>query len=188
MRARFTFAKNGTEYSKLHVVINRGAATWRSGPLGTTYFLPPEIAVRDLDADDEPEVVFDTYTGGAHCCLQSRIFRYRPATRSYAGTFHSWADVGYRLRSVDGDSRPEFVSADARFAYAFTAFAASFFPIQIWQYERGRVIDRTRSFPGPDRGGRHPAPQGVREDSAARPGRPGRARGVARRPVPVGPR
>jgi hypothetical protein len=147
VRARFTFDKKGAEYSNLRVVITRGAATWRSGPLGKTFFIAPKVTVRDLDADGEPEVVFDTYTGGAHCCLESRIFRYLPASGSYGRTFHSWADVGYRLLKADGDGRPEFVSADARFAYEFTAFAASFFPIQIWHFERGRVVDTTRLFP-----------------------------------------
>lgn len=45
------------------------------------------------------------------------------------------------------DGRPEFVSADGRFAYAFDSFAGSWFPPQVWSYERGRFRDVTRSHP-----------------------------------------
>jgi hypothetical protein len=42
----------------------------------------------------------------------------------------------------------ELVSNDDRFAYAFTAYAASAFPLQLWRFEGGRFVDVTRSFPG----------------------------------------
>jgi hypothetical protein len=40
------------------------------------------------------------------------------------------------------------VSSDDRFAYVFTDFAESYFPIQLWQFDRGRLVDVTREFPG----------------------------------------
>jgi len=40
------------------------------------------------------------------------------------------------------------VSSDDRFAYAFTAFAFSLEPIQIWRLRDGRLGDATRSYPG----------------------------------------
>lgn len=36
------------------------------------------VKVRDLDADGEPEVLLGLYTGGAHCCFYTLVFRYRP--------------------------------------------------------------------------------------------------------------
>jgi hypothetical protein len=35
-----------------------------------------------------------------------------------------------------------------RFAYAFTDFADSAFPVQIWNLQNGRLIQTTRNFPG----------------------------------------
>lgn len=146
IRAKVTFVKDGYEYRRLQLRITREGRTWVSGLLGLTYFRPPKLVVRDLDADAEPDVILDTYTGGAHCCDESRFFRYIPAERRYRTTFHSWGNVGYRLKDVDRDRRPELVSADDRFAYAFTSFAGSFFPLQIWHFDHGRLRDVTRSF------------------------------------------
>jgi hypothetical protein len=148
VRATFTFEKRGFEFGKLRLAITRNGRTWRSGFLGSAFILRPQVRVRDLDADGEPEVWLDTYSGGAHCCLDSRFFRWLPSLRRYRATKHAWRDIGYRRLRLDGDSRPEFVSADARFGYEFTAFAASAFPIQIWHFDRGRMVDDTRSYPG----------------------------------------
>ncbi len=145
--ANVTWVKHGIEYRRVQVRITRDGRRWTSGRLGTAYFIRPVVHVRDLDADGEPEVWVDTYTGGAHCCLDSRFFRWLPSLGTYTSTEHGWRDIGYQRRRLDGDSRPELVSADARFGYMFTAFAGSAFPVQIWHFDRGRLIDVTRDYP-----------------------------------------
>jgi hypothetical protein len=105
------------------------------------------LTVVDLDGDGEPEVVVDLYTGGAHCCSYSRVYRYDPATGAYTQIVHMWGDPGYRLEDLDGDGRPEFVTADDRFAYAFTDYAASGLPIQILSFAGGAFTDVTRAYP-----------------------------------------
>ncbi|HEU0303487.1 MAG TPA: hypothetical protein VFR32_02795 [Gaiellaceae bacterium] len=147
VRANVSFQRRDAEFSRVRLTIKRDGTTWRSGFLGKSYFIAPKVRVRDLDADGEPEVWVDRYTGGAHCCLESRFFRWLPRRRAYARTFHGWADVGYRLRNVDRQGAVELVSADARFAYVFTSFADSAFPIRIWEFDRGRLRDVTRRFP-----------------------------------------
>jgi hypothetical protein len=147
VRAKVTFTKRGHEFVRVQLTIKRGETTWRSGLLGKAYFIRPKVTVRDLDADGEPEVWVDRYTGGAHCCLESRFFRWLPVRRRYAMTLHGWADIGYQLRNLDRLGPPELVSADARFAYAFTSFAGSAFPLRVWRFDRRRLLDVTRRFP-----------------------------------------
>jgi hypothetical protein len=105
------------------------------------------LHARDLDGNGEPEVLLDLYTGGAHCCTYSLVWRYRPSQNAYVRTAHSWGDVGFRLVDLDHDRRLEFRSADDRFAYAFAAYAASFFPVRIWAYSSGAFSDITRRYP-----------------------------------------
>src|ERR687891_1121536 len=54
-------------------------------------------AVRDLDGDGESEVVVDVYTGGAHCCTHSLLYRWRPGGERYERTTAAWGNAGYRL-------------------------------------------------------------------------------------------
>jgi hypothetical protein len=105
------------------------------------------VAVRNLDAGAEPEVVLDLYSGGAHCCWYTEVYRYAATTNAYVLDRHIWGNVDYRLADLDGDGLPELASADDRFAYAFTDFADSSFPVQIWRYRAGLFRDVTKRFP-----------------------------------------
>jgi hypothetical protein len=150
---RFTATQNSSAFRHLSLTIQRAGVTLFLGrPVARGCRQPfcapagrPAVHVRDLDGDGEPEVRLDLYTGGAHCCFTTLFYRFTGAT--YAPTQHDWLDAGYRLRDLDRDGRPEFVSADARFAFRFASFAGTGFPIQIFAYTRGRVRDVTRAFP-----------------------------------------
>jgi hypothetical protein len=105
----------------------------------------PSIAVRDLDGDGEPEVMLDLVWGGAHCCEWSRVYRYQDGR--YVAGVHLWGNVTFELGDPDRDGRPEWVTADDRFAYAFTDFAASGLPLQILTFTGSRFQDITDSYP-----------------------------------------
>lgn len=103
------------------------------------------LQVRDLDGDGEPEVLLDLYSGGAHCCTSTWIYRFTGT--SYTGTPVEWGDFAYNLKDLDGDGIPELVTNDDRFAYAFTAYAEDWFPPRVMQYRAGKLSDVTRHFP-----------------------------------------
>jgi hypothetical protein len=108
---------------------------------------PGESAVKvgDLDGDGEPEVLVDTFSGGAHCCVTARLLTWDGT--GYQPKDIEWGDVGYALRDADGDGRQELVGYDPRFSAVFTAFAASAFPPQVLQVNKGATVDVTRKFP-----------------------------------------
>jgi hypothetical protein len=103
------------------------------------------LTIKDLDGDGEPEVLFDMYTGGAHCCSFTWIYRFTGS--SYAGTAAVWGNSGYTLADLDGNGSLELRSFDDRFAYEFTDYADSAFPPLIYSYRAGALTDVTRSFP-----------------------------------------
>jgi hypothetical protein len=103
------------------------------------------VKVADLDGDGEPEVLVDSFSGGAHCCFTTRVLTFNGT--GYTPTDIEWRDVSYHLTDADGDGRPELVGADPVFSGAFTAYAASAFPPMVLQVERGATVDVTRRFP-----------------------------------------
>lgn len=106
------------------------------------------IAVRNLDTDAAPEVLVDLYTGGAHCCYHVEVFDSRSSGRTYASVTEDFLDAGATLRNPDHRGPPEWVSADARLAYAFGSFASAGFPLRIVRFVHGRFRAVTREFPG----------------------------------------
>jgi hypothetical protein len=105
------------------------------------------VSIRDLDGDRELEVVLELYWGGAHCCWYTQIYRYLPRARTYRPFTHVWGNPGHRLEDLDRDGRPEFVTGDDRFSYAFASFADSRWPIRILRYRRGGTEFVTRAYP-----------------------------------------
>jgi hypothetical protein len=141
---RLTIIRQGTivHHAAVPSYPTRFATTVNPAGFGTRR----SLRVLDLDGDSEPEVLLDLYWGGAHCCFWSNVYRYSGA--SYQRHTHFWGDPFYRLADLNHDGKQEFISADGRFAYRFSAFAFSGFPIQIWSYQGGSFSDVTRRYPG----------------------------------------
>ena len=105
------------------------------------------FTIQDLDQNGEPELILDFYSGGAHCCFFSLVYRYDSDSNQYQMTRHEWYNFPYELKDQNQDNQPEFHSLDNRFAYQFAPFATSGFPLQIWQYNQGEFKDVTRQYP-----------------------------------------
>jgi hypothetical protein len=106
------------------------------------------LKVVDLDGDGEPEVVVDAFTGGAHCCSLTEIFRFTGS--AYARLEAEWGSLGYTLKDLDGDGRPELSGYDWAFEDAFSSHAASFEPPLVLVYDpaaKDGFRDATRRFP-----------------------------------------
>jgi hypothetical protein len=87
-----------------------------------------------------PQVVFASYTGGAHCCSHVLL-----AERAGAG----WQLVDLGLWDGDGmgaapagiNGAADFVFRDNSFLYTFESYAGSWPPLQILNVVGGKVID-----------------------------------------------
>ena len=107
----------------------------------------PPIQVIDLDHTGEPNVVISLYTGGAHCCSIAQVFTYGAATRRYTMIQRDFGDPGFLVKDLGHNGQREFVTADDRFAYTFTDYAASGMPLQILALRGTRFTDVTSSYP-----------------------------------------
>ena len=152
---RVSHSNPASLYSRMHLTITRagrpvldrpvravlcGSGCWPELIKGN-----PVLAVIDLEGGAGPDVVLNLYSGGAHCCSITQVYRYDPGTRTYAVVQHDFGDPGARIETLGGG--PVFLSADDRFAYAFAAYAFSGLPVQIWRFAGGRFVDVTRRYP-----------------------------------------
>jgi hypothetical protein len=144
-------------YRHLHLTVQRDGTTVFDGPAHTRFcdepfcvpgggLQGPSVRVADLDGDGPPDVIVDLFTGGAHCCVESELVALT-ADGQVRRFQHGWGDPGYRLSDLDGDGVAEFVTADDRFAYLFTAYAYSALPLRILSFRGDRFADVTGSYP-----------------------------------------
>jgi S1-C subfamily serine protease len=102
-----------------------------------------EIEALRLDDTPEPQFVFTSFWGGAHCCTMTKI-----ATR-VSGEWRVLAAQtldgdGYSFQDIDRDGTLEMISSDNSFLYAFAPYAGSSAPVQITKVSGGRLVNVTR--------------------------------------------
>jgi hypothetical protein len=102
------------------------------------------VVVKDLDADGEPEVVVSLYWGGAHCCFIAVIFAFDGS--GYRRAEHNFGNPSFRLVDIDSDGTAEFLTADDRFAYRFTAYAFSILPVRVMAWDGSHLFDETWTY------------------------------------------
>jgi hypothetical protein len=92
-----------------------------------------------------PQIVFTSYTGGAHCCIQVYIL-------SYDGLRWRQVDAGasnsgiVNLSDKNRVGAPAVVFGDDRFLYAFGSYAESRSPIRVFNFEGGKLINVSNAW------------------------------------------
>lgn len=101
------------------------------------------VQIAEMDPGNRyAEVVFSTYTGGAHCCSDTYVL-----TSSKDGSSWSSIELGtfdggpLETRDIDGDGRYELAMRDNSFLYAFGCYACSTAPLQVLRLEDGEFGD-----------------------------------------------
>jgi hypothetical protein len=156
--ATFKYTGHYPNYSGLHLTIAQSGNVLYDAPVqsktcgkycapGATGTKASSVQVVDLDHVGQPNVILTLYTGGAHCCLVDQIFTFDPGTMTYGMVERDFGDPGANIADLNHDGHFEFVTADDRFAYAFTDFAASGLPVQILTFTGGGFKDVTDNYP-----------------------------------------
>jgi hypothetical protein len=156
--ATFTYKGHYPNYSGLHLTIAQSGSVLYDAAVqskacgkfcapGATGAKASSVQIIDLDHIGQPNVILSLFTGGAHCCSVQQIFTFDPGTMTYGETEHDFGDPGTRIEDLSHDGRFEFVTADDRFAYAFTDFAASGLPLQILTFTGSHFQDVTDNYP-----------------------------------------
>lgn len=103
------------------------------------------IELMDLDSDGTAEVVVQTFTGGAHCCLATTTYTWQ--NEQFTPVYFGYLDGGGgEFRDLNDDGLMEFVTFDNAFLYSFSSYAGSYPPSVILTYENGAYRDTTTQF------------------------------------------
>ena len=161
LTATFSYVESGGElphrYTDGRVTIVRADGrrfAFSLRPLRPGYDVAPIFAgpdgkaihIRHLDDKrGDPEVVVDLYWGGAHCCTIGLVYSFDGA--GYRIAEHNFGDPGFRLADLGDDGRTEFLTADDRFAYRYTAYAFSVLPVRVLAWDGSRLSDETAAYP-----------------------------------------
>src|SRR3954468_3582815 len=164
--ATFTYDYNKTsfgsyDFSKVHLTIDRNGARLLDADVGEEQCKgcvawPADqatkglssVTVRDLDADGEPEVLLDLYSGGANCCWYSDSWRFDNGQNRYVQKLlRPGLSFPYTLKDLDKNGIPEFRSVDYRFAYKYGSNVDTPRPLRIFNWRPGKLVDVTRRFP-----------------------------------------
>jgi serine protease Do len=92
-----------------------------------------------------PQVLMSHYSGGAHCCTESRV-----AQRGEDGKWQIFVvsdgddGSGYDLEDLDGDGAAELIGKDNRFLYRFSSYVDALAPPKILRFSAGKTEDVTR--------------------------------------------
>ena len=112
---------------------------------GPTVF---SVECRDVTGDGVPELVVQTYTGGAHCCWTLYFLALEPDVHVLL-LYEAGNAGGVEVVDLDQDGRLELVLGDDQFAY-FDSLCYACSPAKmplVACYRDGRFHDCTRTFP-----------------------------------------
>lgn len=101
------------------------------------------IWLEDLDSNGTAEVLVSTYSGGAHCCTNYKIYTWQDGEFVTAETGYLDGGGG-SFEDLNGDGLTEFVTVDNSFLYRFSSYAGSFPPSLIYTFKNGQLEETTR--------------------------------------------
>lgn len=104
------------------------------------------IQIAEMDpANPYAEVAFSSFTGGAHCCSDTKVLTSSKDGKSWKIIEMDALDGDLlKLRDLDGDGRYEFAFHDNAFLYAFGCYACSAAPLRVLQLSDGELKDHSR--------------------------------------------
>lgn len=100
----------------------------------------------DFNGDGKKNILIETYTGGAHCCVMLLFGvmengNFRIPDTLFLG--NSW----YTIEDFDKDGKLEVNTSTDMFAYAFTNYSETRFPPRVYKIKNNKFKDVTKNYP-----------------------------------------
>ena len=107
-----------------------------------------DLTGNDLNADGYPDLVVETFSGGAHCCFGTQVFSLR-SREAVLILQKPESNAGGYFEDLNVDGISEFVTYDDSFAYQYCPYAAGVTVKVIMAYdpEEDRYLPASPRFP-----------------------------------------
>lgn len=93
---------------------------------------PAELLLMKIDPSTAaPQAVFTSFTGGAHCCTETKIATVGAEGKWRIADAGALDGDGYKFMDLNGDGGRQLVSIDNSFLYAFSSYSESYAPTRI---------------------------------------------------------
>ena len=126
----------------LSVIVDGEKVVEAIGAASGLDFPVAEASIADIDPDNGyPEVLFTSYSGGAHCCTTVIVAEQLGPKWVTVTVGEDFEGDGNFLDDLDGDGLAEIATVDQRFLYQFDCYACSAAPLQITTIRGGKAID-----------------------------------------------
>jgi hypothetical protein len=99
----------------------------------------------DLEGNGKKEIVIEYYSGGAHCCTTMDIYKLESDKFTLLDSLE-WGNSLFDINDLDKDGKMEITGFDDAYAYAFTNFADSRFPVLIYKFKNGKLYLANKEF------------------------------------------
>jgi hypothetical protein len=107
------------------------------------------LSGQDIDGSGYPNVIIESYSGGAHCCFETYVYDLAETLVPIGLPASPGGNAPGEFVDLDGDSVFEFQTRDDSFAYAYCSFAGSSAVLVILEYssDEGRYLPRSYTHP-----------------------------------------
>ena len=107
-----------------------------------------DLTGSDLNGDSYPDVVVETFSGGAHCCFGTQVYSLRPDAAVLI-LKKPESNAGGYFEYLDADGISEFITYDDSFSYQYCPYAAGVSVKVILAYdpEQGLYVPASPRFP-----------------------------------------
>lgn len=104
-----------------------------------------DINEYDFNNDGKKYIIIDFYSGGAHCCTSIFICSFTDNKFRILDTAF-YGNSGYLIEDINNDRIFEIKSGNDMFAYAFTNYAETRFPMKISRFDGNKIVNVTSEF------------------------------------------
>jgi hypothetical protein len=139
----YTFVTNNdtSDYSVSLTISKDGKQIYKD----TFLDLIEDIKQVQLEAGGKKYIFIDFFSGGAHCCSSLLVGELR-GDKFLRLDSTVYGNSGYNIEDIDKDGVKEIISGNDMFAYAFTNYSETRFPIRIQRIRYDKIKDFTEDF------------------------------------------